>query len=56
MIYESFNFTLLEIGALLTVSTATTTFALIPIGKLVDRYGSVWSLRISVLLGIMAFT
>jgi MFS family permease len=55
MMYETFDFTLLEIGALLTVEMVVTTVALIPIGKLVDKYGSVWFLRGSVVFGLITF-
>lgn len=40
IIYESFGFTLLQIGTLTTVMSITTTLCLIPSGRLVDRHGS----------------
>ena len=55
MLYESLGLSLLQIGVLFTVATATTTLALIPIGNLVDRYGSPVFLRASVILSIASF-
>ena len=55
MLYEALGLSLLQIGVLFTVATATTTLALIPIGNLVDRYGSPVFLRASVLLSIASF-
>ncbi len=55
MIYESFDFTLLQIGALTTVTSVTTAFALIPVGRLVDRHGSKESLMASVALSATMF-
>ena len=55
MLYEALGLSLLQIGVLFTVATATTTLALIPIGNLVDRYGSPVFLRVSVLLSIASF-
>ena len=55
MLYESFGLSLLQIGVLMTVATATTSLALIPVGNLVDRHGSPVFLRASVLLAITSF-
>jgi len=55
MLYEALGLSLLQIGVLFTVATATTTLALIPIGNLVDRYGSPVFLRASVTLSIASF-
>jgi len=55
MLYESLGLSLIKIGVLFTVATATTTLALIPVGNLVDRYGSPVFLRASVLLSICSF-
>jgi MFS family permease len=55
MLYESLGLSLLQIGVLMTVATATTSLALIPVGNLVDRYGSPVFLRASVLLSIASF-
>jgi MFS family permease len=55
MLYEALGLSLLQIGVLFTVATATTTLALIPIGNLVDRYGSPVFLRASVILSIASF-
>jgi MFS family permease len=55
MIYESFDFTLLQIGALTTATSVTTTLALIPVGRLVDRHGSKESLLASVALSAIVF-
>ncbi len=55
MLYEALGLSLLHIGVLFTVATATTTLALIPIGNLVDRYGSPVFLRASVLLSMASF-
>ncbi len=55
MLYESLGLSLLQIGILMTVATATTSLALIPVGNLVDRHGSPMFLRASVLLAIASF-
>ena len=55
MLYESLGLSLLQIGVLMTVATATTSLALIPVGNLVDRHGSPVFLRASVLLSIASF-
>jgi len=55
MLYESLGLSLLQIGVLMTVATATTSLALIPIGNLVDRHGSPMFLRASELLAIASF-
>jgi len=55
MLYESLGLSLLQIGVLMTVATATTSLALIPVGNLVDRHGSPMFLRASVLLAIASF-
>jgi MFS family permease len=55
MLYESLGLSLLQIGVLMTVATATTSLALIPVGNLVDRHGSPIFLRASVLLAIASF-
>lgn len=55
MIYESFDFSLLQIGALLTVASVATSIALIPVGRLVDRYGCKWSLVSSAALSAVLF-
>ena len=55
MIYESFDFTLLQIGALTTATSVTTALALIPVGRLVDRHGSKESLLVSVALSAIVF-
>ncbi len=55
MLYDALGLSLLQIGVLFTVATATTTLALIPIGNLVDRYGSPVFLRASVILSIASF-
>ena len=55
MLYESLGLSLLQIGVLMTVTMATTSLALIPVGNLVDRYGSPVFLRASVLLAIASF-
>ena len=55
MLYEGRGFSLLQIGLLLTIATASTTLSLIPAGRLVDRIGSTLFLRASVLLSILSF-
>lgn len=55
MIYESFDFTLLQIGALTTATSITTALALIPVGRLVDRHGSKESLLASAALSATVF-
>ncbi len=55
MLYESLGLSLLQIGVLMTVAMATTSLALIPVGNLVDRYGSPVFLRASVILSIASF-
>jgi MFS family permease len=40
MIYESFDFTLLQIGVLTTTTSVASALALMPAGRLVDRHGS----------------
>ena len=55
MIYESFDFTLLQIGALTTATSVTTALALIPVGRLVDRHGSKESLLASAALSATMF-
>jgi MFS family permease len=56
MLYESLGLSLLQTGVLITVAVATTSLALIPVGNLVDRYGSPIFLRASVLLAIVSFS
>jgi MFS family permease len=55
MIYEAYNFSLLEIGILLTAMSATTAFLVVPVGKLVDKYGCTMVMRISALLSVLVF-
>jgi MFS family permease len=56
MLYGSLGLSLLQIGILSTVTMATTSIALLPVGNLVDRHGSPLFLRASVLLAIVSFT
>ena len=55
MIYKSFNFSLIQIGILMTVTMASTTIALVPTGSLVDKFGSTKFLQGSEVLAIMSF-
>jgi MFS family permease len=55
MIYEAYNFSLLEIGLLLTAMSATTAILVVPIGKMVDTYGSTRIMRVSSILSIIVF-
>jgi len=55
IIYESFGFTLLQIGTLTTVTSITTTLCLIPAGRLVDRHGSRAIMLIAVTLAAAMF-
>lgn len=56
MIYEAFNFTLFQIGVIMTVMMSTTTIALLPSGKLVDRFGPVKFIQLALLMGLTSFT
>ncbi len=56
MIYESFDFSLIQIGVLMTVIMTTIAVALIPSGSLVDRYGSHRLLQASIIIAIISFT
>ena len=55
MIYESFNFTLLQIGVLTTTTSVASALALIPAGRLVDRHGSKGLLLASTTLAATMF-
>lgn len=55
MIYQSFEFSLIQLGVLMTVTMATVVVALIPSGSLVDRYGSHRLLQTSIILGVLSF-
>jgi DHA1 family multidrug resistance protein-like MFS transporter len=55
MIYESFDFTLLQIGILTTATSVTSALTLMPIGRLVDRHGSRGALLASVALSATMF-
>jgi MFS family permease len=55
MIYEAFNFTLFQIGVIMTVMMTTTTIALLPSGKLVDRFGPIMFVQLALLMGLISF-
>jgi DHA1 family multidrug resistance protein-like MFS transporter len=55
MLYESFNFSLLQIGILTTMVSVASAISLIPAGKLVDSRGSKGALIMSVLLTAVMF-
>ena len=55
MIYESFDFTLLQIGVLTTTTSVASALALIPAGRLVDRHGSKGLLLASTTLAATMF-
>ena len=55
MIYETYGFSLLEIGILLTVMSTTTAILVVPVGKIVDRYGCIQIIRVSAILSVLVF-
>jgi len=55
MLYESTDLTLLQIGMLTTITSIATTLALIPAGKMVDRYGPKGAMRAAALLAVGMF-
>ena len=55
MLYESFNFSLLQIGILTTIVSVASAISLIPAGKFVDNHGSKGALIMSVLLSGATF-
>jgi DHA1 family multidrug resistance protein-like MFS transporter len=55
MIYETYGFSLLEIGILLTAMSTTTALLVIPVGKIVDRYGCLQIIRVSAILSVLVF-
>ena len=55
MIYDSYGFSLLEIGILLTAMSTITAFLVVPVGKIVDKYGCIHVIRLSALLSVIVF-
>ena len=55
MIYETYGFSLLEIGLLLTAMSATTALLVVPVGKMVDKYGSTRIMQASSILSVIVF-
>ena len=55
MIYDSYGFSLLEIGILLTAMSTTAALLVVPVGKIVDRYGSIQIIRASAILSVIIF-
>ncbi len=55
MIYDSYGFSLLEIGILLTAMSTTTALLVVPVGKIVDRYGCIQIIRASAILSVIVF-
>ena len=55
IIFRTYGFSLLEIGVLLTAMSTTTAILVVPVGKLVDRYGSVLMIKTSTILAFFTF-
>jgi MFS family permease len=55
MIYDTYGFSLLKIGILLTAMSTTTALLVVPVGKIVDRYGCLQIIRVSAILSVLVF-
>ena len=55
MIYDSYGFSLLEIGILLTAMSTITALLVVPVGKIVDKYGCIQVIRLSAILSVLVF-